>query len=118
MSETTKPTVRPIRFAADIAYVPLTRGYEAVIDADDAELVGRWNWIAHVKPCKRGEGVQVYAVRTEYGGEKRRYIRMHRLIAGTPEGMETDHRDGDGLNNRRGNLRTRRLRQGISCLAW
>jgi hypothetical protein len=30
---------------------------------------------------------------------------MHRLISGTPAGMETDHIDGDGLNNRRSNLR-------------
>ena len=31
---------------------------------------------------------------------------MHRVINNTPEGFETDHRDGDGLNNRRANLRT------------
>ena len=30
---------------------------------------------------------------------------MHRLVLGTPDGQETDHVDGDGLNNRRANLR-------------
>ena len=30
---------------------------------------------------------------------------LHRLIAETPDGLDTDHRDGDGLNNRRRNLR-------------
>ena len=30
---------------------------------------------------------------------------MHRVIAGTPDGMETDHRDGDTLNNLPDNLR-------------
>src|SRR3546814_4168420 len=30
---------------------------------------------------------------------------MHRIIAGTPKGMETDHINCDGLDNRRVNLR-------------
>lgn len=39
---------------------------------------------------------------------------LHRLIAGTPKGMVTDHRDGDGLNNRRSNLRT--CKQALNVL--
>ena len=31
---------------------------------------------------------------------------MHRLITNAPEGMEVDHRNHNGLDNRRGNLRT------------
>jgi hypothetical protein len=30
---------------------------------------------------------------------------MHRVIAGTPEDYQTDHINGDGLDNRRSNLR-------------
>ena len=30
---------------------------------------------------------------------------MHRLIIGTPDGRATDHKDSDGLNNQRVNLR-------------
>ena len=30
---------------------------------------------------------------------------MHRLILGAPLGADVDHRDGDGLNNTRSNLR-------------
>jgi hypothetical protein len=30
---------------------------------------------------------------------------MHRVIAGTAGHLQTDHKDGDGLNNRRSNLR-------------
>ena len=30
---------------------------------------------------------------------------MHRVILKTPKGMDTDHRNGDGLDNRRCNLR-------------
>ena len=38
--------VRPIRIEGDLAYVPLTRGYEAVIDAGDVSLVEGFNWYA------------------------------------------------------------------------
>ena len=30
---------------------------------------------------------------------------MHRLILGVKDGLQVDHRDGDGLNNRRDNIR-------------
>ena len=38
-------------------------------------------------------------------------VLLHRVIAGTPVGMETDHRDRDGLNNRRNNLRNATIAQ-------
>ncbi|MDZ7906185.1 MAG: AP2/ERF family transcription factor [Cypionkella sp.] len=36
---------------------------------------------------------------------------MHRVIANTPDDMVTDHKDGNGLNNRRANLRDATLSQ-------
>ena len=42
---------------------------------------------------------------------------VHRVIAGTPVGMETDHRDRDGLNNRRSNLRNATIAQNRSNAA-
>ena len=38
--------VRPIRIEGDFAYIPLTRGYESVIDATDVNLVEGFNWYA------------------------------------------------------------------------
>lgn len=35
-----------------------------------------------------------------------KHIRMHRLINKTPQGLLTDHKNGDKLDNRRSNLRT------------
>jgi hypothetical protein len=67
----------------------------AVVDAEDAETVAGYAWYRHQV------GNLVYA-RADVGGRRsRRRIYMHVLIAGA----RPDHIDGDGLNNRRGNLR-------------
>jgi hypothetical protein len=92
---------RAIRIDGDIAYVPLTQGYTATIDAADVSLVDGVNWRALAKPLAHA----VYAVRTDRSGGKTRAILLHRVIMGDPEGLEIDHRNGDGLNNRRANLR-------------
>lgn len=91
--------IRPIRIEGKVAYVPLSRGYEAIIDAADVPLVESYNWCAMV------DGHTVYAVRTDYTGPKQRKVYLHRLIMGEPEGLQVDHRDGNGLDNRRANLR-------------
>lgn len=90
---------RPIRIEGDIAYVPLTMGYEAVIDAADVHLIEGYNWSAQ-------PGVStVYAARRKTIGGRLCTIRMHRVLMGDPSGLDVDHRDRDGLNNRRSNLR-------------
>jgi AP2 domain/HNH endonuclease len=95
---------RPIRVEGDIAYIPLTKGYEAIIDAADVPLVNGCNWQAHEK--KRGDGsiYTVYAVRFFEGDGKRTSKRLHRVLLGDGA-LHVDHIDGDGLNNRRCNLR-------------
>lgn len=70
-------------------------GASALIDEQDIDLVRiiRWYILA-------GHNGKVYAVNRRAGAY------MHRLIARTPDGFETDHINGDGLDNRRANLRT------------
>jgi len=101
----TKP-IREIRIEGNIAHVPLTQGYEALIDAADVPKVSKWNWCANVSRHQDGSIYTVYARRTDRASGRPVSIQMHRVIAGTPSGYDTDHRDCDGLNNRRSNLRT------------
>lgn len=91
--------IRPIRIDGKIAYVPLTQGYEAVIDAADVPLVDGRNWYAVT------DGNTSYAVRADRSKHKQRIVSIHRVILGEPEGLDVDHVDGNGLDNRRANLR-------------
>lgn len=78
----------------------LSRGLEAIVDDDDFERVNQWKWQA--KPEHRN----FYAIRsapTENG--KRTTIAMHRFIIGAGPCQQVDHRNGNGLDNRRFNLR-------------
>jgi hypothetical protein len=86
--------IRPIHVVGDVAYVTLTQGKVSIIDAPDVPLVAGRNWCA-----LRYKGGKWYAYCKSIGG------RMHKIISPPPDGMLTDHKDGDGLNNRRENLR-------------
>lgn len=88
--------LRPIRGENNIAYVSLTRGYEAIIDIADIGLVEGFNWHA-------ADGR--YAVRNMTRGGNRVLISMHRAIICAPTNVEVDHINGNGFDNRRANLR-------------
>jgi hypothetical protein len=84
-------------------YIPLTQGQNAIVDAEDYERVRRHKW------CLSRTGKQLYAQR-RYRGKT---IRMHQFIMNPPKGMVVDHIDGNGLNNRRCNLRICTPQQNI-----
>jgi hypothetical protein len=87
---------RPTRIEGDIGYVLLADGTEATIDAEDAELVGQYNWSLR----------NSYVVTNlPLGNGKHRTLGLHRLVMGDPEGKLVDHRKGAKLDNRKAALR-------------
>jgi hypothetical protein len=74
--------------------IQLTRGYEALVDDADYELViAAGPWHANVKPNA------VYAVNS--AGKK-----LHRFLTGITEpSIDVDHKNHNTLDNRRANLR-------------
>lgn len=86
--------------------IPLSREMFALVDDDDYEALSAVRWHAH------WTGSRWYARRERRTANGRREcIYMHRTII---SGDEIDHKDGDGLNNQRGNLRvaTRSMNMG------
>jgi len=75
--------------------IALTKGKFATVDAADYEWLKDFRWHA---TCARGR----YYAATVIDGKS---ISMHRMIMNPPDGLVTDHIDGDGLNNPRFNLR-------------
>lgn len=77
--------------------IPLTFGFEALVDDADYELVSKIKWLYH--PPGNG-GKTGYARMSKKPG-----VMMHRLITSAPKGVQVDHTNRDGLDNRRDNLR-------------
>ena len=78
---------------------PLSGGKQfALIDDQDWDRLSQWNWLVH----RQAKG-RIYAARRE--AKTRNLIYMHREIMNALEGLMVDHIDGDGLNNRKANLR-------------
>lgn len=86
------------------AHINLTNSDQTVlVDGEDFDWLNRSRWRLHP------DG---YAYRQEYtdqilpsGRRRLLSIMMHRVIMGTPSGLDTDHINRNGLDNRRANLR-------------
>jgi hypothetical protein len=74
--------------------ITLTQGREAIVDDEDYEYLNQWKWF--YARCGYATGHVNCHSKTVY---------MHRVIMETPTGMETDHVNGDKLDNRKNNLR-------------
>lgn len=74
--------------------IKLTQGKYALVDVEDFEFLNKRKW--HLK---KNENV-FYAV------HRRTRMRMHRLILKASADQYVDHINGNGLDNRRANIRT------------
>ena len=72
------------------------------ISLEDFEEFSKFNWICIHNPNRK----KYYAVKSVYiGNQKSINVLMHRTIINAPKGVIVDHKNGDGLDNRRCNLR-------------
>jgi len=89
--------------------IPLSQGKFALVDDEDYDFIMQWKWSLHTGG---------YAVRRDHlgtinGKEISKMIYMHCVINNTAKGIKTDHRDSNGLNNQRYNLRDATSAQNV-----
>ena len=75
----------------------------AIVDDEDFEPLSRFNW--RVSESKLKRTLIKYAVRSKWINGKSTTICMHREIMRPPDSMNIDHKNGDGLDNQKDNLR-------------
>ena len=82
--------------------IPLTRGQFAKVDDDDYAKVSIFKWQA-----VKGRHHKSFYARRRFGTSKegRRSVSTHTFLMRPVDGMEVDHKNGDGLDNQRSNLR-------------
>jgi len=78
--------------------VPLTRGRVALVDARDYDRVSQHSWSLHNASRTKNKWYACASI----GGK---LVLLHRFILQTPSDKVTDHRNRDGLDCRRENIR-------------
>lgn len=80
------------------------KSFEITVDATDLPIVEKFKWSLSTR------GVCMYAVTNIKKNGVYRSVKMHRLILNPHRNMEVDHKDNNGLNNCRINLRVTEMR--------
>jgi hypothetical protein len=79
--------------------IPLSQGKFAIVDDEDFVRLNQFKWFAF-------KNHQVwYSGRNDRTGPKRKTVYLHHEVLRCPTSRQVDHRDRDGLNNQKYNLR-------------
>lgn len=79
--------------------IDLSQGLRAIVDDDD------FDWLSQMRWCAHREGRQIYAWSYKNVDGRQTYLKMHRIILNAPQCAVVDHVNGNGLDNRRENIR-------------
>lgn len=90
-----RPADRNSRDRRGMKTIPLTQGQQALVDDDDYASLSKFQWFA------KRDKYTFYAARRS----GKHHVTMHRILMQAEPRVEIDHKDGDGLNNQRYNLR-------------
>jgi hypothetical protein len=85
----------------DMKSIPLTQGKFALVDDEDYDYLIQWKWFATRYDRQDGEKT-FYAARAK---NTIGILYMHKVILSVRDGFFVDHKNRDGLDNRRKNLR-------------
>jgi hypothetical protein len=103
----TGPARQFVDYPSDaVMALPLTQGKFALVCASDFERINQYRWYA----LNRRTGLWHVCRDVKTVGVKK-HIYLHRFLMDAPAGRLVDHKDGDGLNNVRWNLRLADRRQ-------
>jgi hypothetical protein len=81
--------------------IALSKGKFALVDDEDYDYLMQWNWYYHPK----GYAVSVTSSRKKDGTYFQKTIRMHTMVMRDECGKEIDHKNLNGLDNQKHNLR-------------
>jgi hypothetical protein len=88
------------KFGYDFRRIDLGEGEFTIVDSQDYYRFGKFKW--HLTGDKR----KFYAVRElKVDSTRTTLLRLHREIMSAPMGLLVDHKNNNGLDNRRSNLR-------------
>jgi hypothetical protein len=91
---------RRLKYGYSYRRIYLDEGLWSILDPQDYYRFGGFKWHISWKNDK------LYAVRNvKTGPNELKTLRLHREILNAPAGLLVDHQNGDGLDNRRDNLR-------------
>ena len=83
--------------------------FEVLYDAEDEDKINKYKWKLRRDKSK----FYIYAHiphpdggRFKNGRQRQTALQLHRYINNTPKGMDTDHINGNTMDNRKQNLRT------------
>ena len=91
---------RLLRYGYSFRRIPLGEGKFTIVEQQDFYRFNIFKW------CPQKKNRNIYVVRLAGDTKKRmKIISLHREIMNHPAGLLVDHRNSDGLDNRRQNLR-------------
>ena len=79
--------------------IRLNQNKTALVDDEDFELIKTYRWY-----CFKSR-YTFYAISQWYENGERKHVLMHRLILNVPDGFILDHKNKNGLDNQKENLR-------------